>query len=201
MWTGTALTVSILALWLVSIPPIARGLDARYTALGRFSIEFQILNGVIGGGVLTPQYPLSAPPANRWSIIRVRRQPSHHETYGFAWPIVQHAEIHIPPNFLTKLIAGKPVTLGPSPGSRPIGTRYLFLVPFWLPALVSASLTVLLWYRSHAKPGHCPNCNYNMTGNVSGKCPECGMPLIGSPIEQTRTTSAPPRLDHSDQSG
>jgi rubrerythrin len=26
------------------------------------------------------------------------------------------------------------------------------------------------------KPGtsHCTNCGYNLTGNTSGKCPECG---------------------------
>jgi hypothetical protein len=23
-------------------------------------------------------------------------------------------------------------------------------------------------------PGHCQNCGYNLTGNVSGICPECG---------------------------
>ena len=28
----------------------------------------------------------------------------------------------------------------------------------------------------HAKypPGHCQKCGYNLTGNVSGRCPECG---------------------------
>jgi uncharacterized paraquat-inducible protein A len=22
--------------------------------------------------------------------------------------------------------------------------------------------------------GHCPECNYNLAGNLSGRCPECG---------------------------
>ena len=25
-------------------------------------------------------------------------------------------------------------------------------------------------------PGHCQKCGYNLTGNVSGVCPECGEP-------------------------
>jgi hypothetical protein len=26
-------------------------------------------------------------------------------------------------------------------------------------------------------PGHCQSCDYNLTGNVSGICPECGTPI------------------------
>jgi hypothetical protein len=28
--------------------------------------------------------------------------------------------------------------------------------------------------RPARRPGHCQNCGYNLTGNVSGRCPECG---------------------------
>ena len=28
------------------------------------------------------------------------------------------------------------------------------------------------------KPGHCTKCGYNLTGNVSGKCSECGEPVV-----------------------
>lgn len=27
------------------------------------------------------------------------------------------------------------------------------------------------------RPGHCPRCGYNLTGNLSGVCPECGTPV------------------------
>ena len=39
-------------------------------------------------------------------------------------------------------------------------------------------VAALLWYhdRRRAKPGHCP-CGYNLTGNVSGTCPDCGQPF------------------------
>lgn len=28
------------------------------------------------------------------------------------------------------------------------------------------------------QPGHCKSCGYNLTGNVSGKCSECGAPVV-----------------------
>ncbi|MGQ9649774.1 MAG: hypothetical protein ACUVXJ_06675 [Phycisphaerae bacterium] len=31
------------------------------------------------------------------------------------------------------------------------------------------------WYAPvRIPPGHCQKCGYNLTGNVSGVCPECG---------------------------
>ncbi len=32
--------------------------------------------------------------------------------------------------------------------------------------------------RRCRKPGHCPRCGYNLTGNITGRCPECGRPCI-----------------------
>jgi len=35
--------------------------------------------------------------------------------------------------------------------------------------------TILLWWRDRPFPaGHCQQCGYDLTGNVSGRCPECG---------------------------
>ncbi len=49
-------------------------------------------------------------------------------------------------------------------------------IPIWLPFLVIALPTGrLLWpdFR-RKKPGCCTKCGYDLTGNVSGTCPECG---------------------------
>lgn len=53
--------------------------------------------------------------------------------------------------------------------------QWQVFVPLWLPAGVLALPTFILWWRDcrHAE-GNCPYCGYDLTGNVSGVCPECG---------------------------
>jgi hypothetical protein len=50
--------------------------------------------------------------------------------------------------------------------------------PYWLLLVLDAAPTLLLWHldRRRIPPGHCQRCDYNLTGNVSGRCPECGTP-------------------------
>lgn len=54
--------------------------------------------------------------------------------------------------------------------------------------LVVIFLIVMILSLRHGWPaplrGCCPGCGYNLTGNVSGICPECGK-AIESPIETT----------------
>lgn len=50
-------------------------------------------------------------------------------------------------------------------------------VRFWFLALVAAGLMLTneyFVYRKRRIPGHCKSCDYNLTGNISGVCPECG---------------------------
>ena len=60
-------------------------------------------------------------------------------------------------------------------------------VAIWIPLLLAAIPTAFLWVipvaptvyvwlrdRRRIPPGHCQNCGYNLTGNVSGRCSECG---------------------------
>lgn len=42
-------------------------------------------------------------------------------------------------------------------------------------AALVAALTLCWWTVPPVQPlGHCRKCGYNLTGNVSGQCPECG---------------------------
>ena len=52
----------------------------------------------------------------------------------------------------------------------------------FFPTVVIActSLALLLWSKFRVRripPGFCQVCEYNLTGNVSGRCPECGKPI------------------------
>ena len=53
--------------------------------------------------------------------------------------------------------------------------RISILIPLWLPLVIIALPTARVWWTDYRrpKPGHC-KCGYDLTGNVSGVCPECG---------------------------
>lgn len=45
-------------------------------------------------------------------------------------------------------------------------------------ALIAIPVSMLLYPLPGApRPNHCSHCGYNLTGNVSGVCPECGARL------------------------
>lgn len=59
------------------------------------------------------------------------------------------------------------------------GSRFEVLFPMWLAAIIVAVLCTILWRRRYRRvfPGACSNCGYDLTGNLSGICPECGTPV------------------------
>ncbi|MFQ5503115.1 MAG: hypothetical protein ACE5EQ_12600 [Phycisphaerae bacterium] len=81
------------------------------------------------------------------------------------------------PDFSGVLWWEKTGLLWPRIGARPghWGRGYL---PLWLPFLIIATPTAILWVRDRRPkrypPGHCQFCGYDLTGNVSGICSECG---------------------------
>ena len=69
-------------------------------------------------------------------------------------------------------------TLFPRGYSLP-GIMRGYTVPHWLLLVFAGVPTVWLFWRDRPSPvrGHCQRCGYDLTGNVSGVCPECGMPI------------------------
>ncbi len=54
----------------------------------------------------------------------------------------------------------------------------VFATPLWAPLVGIGLPTFLAWRRDRRiPPGHCASCGYDLTGNVSGRCSECGTPV------------------------
>lgn len=73
------------------------------------------------------------------------------------------------PQFRLRRATGPPVWL---PSAKPWG----YVLPLWIPLVLVAMPTVILWTHDH-RPiplQCCTSCGYNLTGNTSGTCPECG---------------------------
>lgn len=43
--------------------------------------------------------------------------------------------------------------------------------------LIPGAIALIVKPKPLIPPGHCTTCGYNLTGNVSGKCSECGEPV------------------------
>lgn len=51
-------------------------------------------------------------------------------------------------------------------------------LPLWIPFVPILTLTLWCWWRDRRRQGICRDCDYNLTGNLSGTCPECGLNMI-----------------------
>jgi hypothetical protein len=63
------------------------------------------------------------------------------------------------------------------PGPRRAGN---WVIPLWILFLIAALPPSLLWLLDRRIPPHCcQHCGYDLTGNTSGVCPECGLKTNG----------------------
>ena len=59
------------------------------------------------------------------------------------------------------------------------GTLSQFVVPLWICFVAAALPSLWMWRRAerHSRVGMCRTCGYNLKGNVSDRCSECGTPI------------------------
>lgn len=84
-------------------------------------------------------------------------------------------------------------TIGPPQGIWRFGNRRLVIVylPYWLVATITALLplrwlTLFLRQRSQNRSGYCASCGYNLTGNTTGICSECGVTVAEARTRRAR---------------
>jgi len=50
----------------------------------------------------------------------------------------------------------------------------IVIFPFWIPTLFAGIAAFYFHRKARCLPGYCINCGYNLAGNTTGVCPECG---------------------------
>lgn len=55
-------------------------------------------------------------------------------------------------------------------------------VPLWMPLALSVAATVRSRRLEQRLAGGCPICRYDLAGNTTGVCPECGAPAAVPPV-------------------
>ena len=157
-WVGVVATVGIVAVW-------AWSHHVSYDWMPTQTLRIRVFpEGVVCTKSPSEQVPPIGycPPTRHWYIPST--PPVYCPPTRQWWPCVRTNRFDTP--------------LRDLPGWKVwVSTRSLF-VPHWLFAVLFALPTAILWYRDRRPPkGHCQNCGYNLTGNVTGICPECGEPI------------------------
>lgn len=66
--------------------------------------------------------------------------------------------------------------------SNPIRTVYFTLPLLFIILIITIGVIVINWRNRHrVRRGACSTCYYNITGSLSGICPECGTPIHSQP--------------------
>ena len=116
---------------------------------GYFSSDLvlQLNHGIIAARIRPDPFLLPVDGYDRWMFRRLAPVQDWRQWSGATWPFVG-AQI----------------------------SRCDIVVPLWLPTLALSGL--LLWAATVRRtlPPNARACGYDLMGNVSGNCPECGQP-------------------------
>lgn len=183
--TSLLLGAAVGALWMLSWSrPYGLGFekDAAPSSVVRSRIELTELSLFSMRGGLDVRYywrtnPTAPADLRRWEfspVINPKRlsempgQPTVWNRLGFYWH--------------TGTPRGTFFRPGPPGWER---THFVFVgIPYWaivvVTMIVPADWMLGRWRKRHLRrDGACPACGYDLTGNVSGVCPECGKPRAG----------------------
>ena len=160
-WGCLSLSVVVLAVWAVS--------PWRWLSLYAPFWKIEIGEGVLSASFLsmsqlaldtTADLPYERVGAGLyWEV-------SGDSRYGRKWWDVSSREIGLtmPTYWIDEFPSESP------------GRECMVSIPMWLLFSIAAALAAWMFWRDRKRfgPGHCQRCDYDLTGNVSGICPECG---------------------------
>ena len=120
----------------------------------------------------------------RFGILRCYEIDVANTNIGTELVIYLERGSQVGPKFYCSLIDRDPASAGSiwpilhtydGPSAAGTHLKYVLInIPHWLTNLVVWSLFFILWRKTRSHPkGHCQRCGYDLTGNESGRCPEC----------------------------
>ena len=173
-WAGLAICVLILVAWGISIRwLITYGYHVGRVQLGRGLVSVSQDNSYVRRGF--PGFP-------GWTFHRLSSGTGNQRSLLYLFGM------QLPRTHVLISTGGNPAV----DVTRPIQ------LPLWLPFLLAAVPTWFLFYRDRRRripPGHCQRCGYNLTGNTSGICPECGEQIAA---QEVRSPDGADRSDSDD---
>ncbi len=170
-WTGLVLCVLILSVWgLTGKWSIQLNSSSRWIGANSGVIQYTSFHGLTQD--TPPTWPGGSAPLG-WSFTAMSPWMGldrHHSlSYlchmcGFMAPKVLHQPVA---QMFPRLVVPQ--------GAGTVTATYI-LLPLWLPFVVVTIPTTWVFWRDRRRipPGHCQKCGYNLTGNESGICSECG---------------------------
>lgn len=117
-----------------------------------------------------------------WFFFLVLPSNHHYISFGAGFIGLIRTEYHTPIRVSNGFHYHGAVKWGLEPPQSGVpldmyGEEHLIVaIPYWLILLMTVIPTVWLWHRDRQRfpPGHCTRCGYDLTGNTSGVCSECG---------------------------
>jgi hypothetical protein len=159
-WAGTVCAVMLIVLWAASV---------RYSigAVRSSSVYVFVESGAVRAEWWT---------SYRWFVPIF--EPSLLGIGGDAWGWRCKPRLD-GPNLIEETLPSLRRTTGCwAINGKPHAVTRLLVLPLWILLALVAGPTLLFWrIDRRIAPGHCECCGYNLTGNVSGICPECGTPV------------------------
>lgn len=132
-------------------------------------VLFEVKEGTVEG---LYSYPIPVPP--------VRRAPKSWQALGFAYLERSNVRVHE-----LRAVSGlvDPACFRRYEDSAVLHCRtFRVEFPFWAPVIVLVAYPTIAFIRGplrrwrRRRRGLCVKCGYDLTGNVTGVCPECATP-------------------------
>lgn len=127
-------------------------------------------------------YVYGAGTANACDVIEPNR-PAYTPAYsGLGMPSAQGQAYGLSrPDDDIDICAASPGVVNPAT-PLPLAWEWLVIMPSSVPLLGFFAVLLLIWWRDRPfRRGHCQWCGYDLRGNMSGRCPECGTCTSANP--------------------